>query len=280
MSTLLQAKAEGLPRQDKRQGRGFFGLLSIFLIAYLFTLTSSVNLYIFKQFNGIAPYFPDWSLLLLTDLGNGVTLGLITLCFIIKRPELILRVLIASVLSLIIVPTLKQYFDAPRPAALLEAINIIGDTRLTHSFPSGHTASAFLFAGTIFFAYQYRNIKILAIGFATLVGLSRVIVGAHWPLDIIMGAFVGLFCAYFAAYFPQTRLSRLHNAIMVSFLWLVLLICELEKSFDKEIIWQVMLLRWGLLIMAALLIWQQYDLKALINRRMKGKAKPFAIDKS
>lgn len=269
MSTFLQAKAEGLPKQDKHQGRGFFGLLFVFLIVYLFTLESSVNLYIFRQFNDIAPNFPDWSLILLTDLGNGVTLGLITLCCIIVRPELILRVLIASVLSLIIVPTLKQYFDAPRPAALLEVINIVGETRLNHSFPSGHTASAFLFAGTLFFAYQYRNIKILAIGFAAIVGLSRIVVGAHWPLDIIMGAFVGLFCAYFAAFFPQTKLSNFHNAIMVSFLWLVLLICELEKSFDKEIIWQVVVLRWGLLATAASLIWYQYDIKGLINQRVK-----------
>ncbi|QYJ86238.1 phosphatase PAP2 family protein [Shewanella mesophila] len=271
MSIFLQAKAEGLPKQDKHQGRGFLGLLLVFLILYLFTLESSINLSIFRQLNGIAPHFPDWSLILLTDLGNGVTLGLITLCCIIKRPELIIRVIVASVLSLIIVPTLKQYFDAPRPAALLEIINIVGKTRLNHSFPSGHTASAFLFAGTLFFAYQCRNIKILVIGFASIIGLSRVIVGAHWPLDIIMGAFVGLFCAYVAAYFPQTKLSNLHNAIMVSFLWLVLLICELEKSFDKEIIWQVVTLRWGLLTISASLIWYQYDIKGLISQREKSK---------
>ncbi|QYK01458.1 phosphatase PAP2 family protein [Shewanella psychrotolerans] len=271
MSIFLQAKAEGCSRQNKHQGRGFLGLLFIFSIGYLFTLESSINLYLFRQFNGIAPYFPDWSLTLLTDLGNGVTLGLITLCFVIKRPELIIRVLIASVLSLIIVPTLKQYFDAPRPAALLEVINIVGETRLNNSFPSGHTATAFLFAGTLFFAYQCRNIKTLAIGFAAIVGLSRIIVGAHWPLDIIMGAFVGLFCAYFAAYFPYTKLSKFHNAIMVSFLWLVLLVCELEKSFDKQLIWQVMALRWGLLATAASLIWYQYDIKDLVSQRVKNK---------
>lgn len=272
MGTTTHVKADGLPKQYKQHQRSFFGLMLVLSCVFLITLLPDVNLTLFRLLNGIAAVLPDWPLLLLTDLGNGVTLGVITLCFLIKRPELILRVIIASVLSLLLVPLLKQYFDAPRPAAVLEVLNIIGDTRLSHSFPSGHTASAFLFAGTLWFAYQSRTIKALAIAFGAIVGISRIIVGAHWPQDIMLWAIVGLLCAYAAAYCPPTQLQRVNNALMLMFLWLVLMICELEKSFDKDIIWQVLLLRWGLLFTAAALILRQYNIKQLLIQRFGAKA--------
>ncbi|WP_235375360.1 phosphatase PAP2 family protein [Shewanella sp. cp20] len=258
MNLQLQAKAMGMPAQDKYQGRGFIGLLLFLLCLHLLVLDTSNNLSLFRFFNGIAAYAPADLLLLITDLGNGVTLGVITLCCLVKRPELLLRVVIASVLSLIIVPLLKQTFDAPRPAVLLETLNIVGEIRLKHSFPSGHTATAFLFAGTLFFAFRQTQIKCLAIGFASLVGLSRIVVGAHWPQDVIMGAFVGLFCAYAAAHCPLVKLSQLHKALIMAFLWLVLVICELDKSFDKDLIWPILMLRWGLIATAAMLIWREY----------------------
>lgn len=269
MGITFQATAQGVPAQDKYQGREYIGLLLVMLSFHLLTLNNATNLSVFQLFNQLPVYLPDWLLLTITDLGNGVTLGVITLCCIVKRPELLLRVVVASALSLILVPMLKQYFDAPRPAVLLETLNIVGEIRLKHSFPSGHTASAFLFAGTLFFAYQQRSIKLLAISFATLVGLSRLAVGAHWPQDVIMGAFVGLFCAASAAQLPRLTLNLRNHSYLLSFLWLVLVICELDKSFDKELIWQVLLLRWGLLCLAGLLILRQYHTLTLLGAKLK-----------
>ncbi|MFV7771209.1 phosphatase PAP2 family protein [Shewanella marisflavi] len=266
MKLLKQAKAMGMPAQDSYQGRGFIGLLLILLCLHLVLLDTTINLSLFQFFNGIAAFAPVDLLLLITDLGNGVTLGVITLCCLVKRPELLVRVIIASVLSLILVPLLKQTFDAPRPAALLETLNIVGEIRLTHSFPSGHTATAFLFAGTLFFAYKQTQIKLLAISFAALIGLSRIVVGAHWPEDVVMGAFVGLFCAYAAAHYPEISLSQRHKALILSFLWCVLVVSELDKSFDKEVTWSILTLRWGLLSTAAILIWREYGTAQRVKR--------------
>jgi undecaprenyl-diphosphatase len=63
------------------------------------------------------------------------------------------------------------------------------------SFPSGHTSSAFLFAfiTSVFFPF----LLIPLIIWASLIGFSRIILGVHFPSDIIVGILLGVAVAYF-----------------------------------------------------------------------------------
>lgn len=63
------------------------------------------------------------------------------------------------------------------------------NTRLTPSFPSGHTASSFAFATAL--SYKYPDFQILLFGYAALSGFSQVYVGNHYPLDVLAGAILG-----------------------------------------------------------------------------------------
>ena len=65
-----------------------------------------------------------------------------------------------------------------------------------YSFPSGHTLHAVMFT-TIAVSYFPALVAIL-IPFALLVALSRVILGLHYPTDVIVGAFIGWGLAWFA----------------------------------------------------------------------------------
>jgi len=57
------------------------------------------------------------------------------------------------------------------------------------SFPSGHAQAAF---GTATYAsLLYPPVTVLAFTLATLVGLSRIYLGVHFPLDVIAGATTG-----------------------------------------------------------------------------------------
>ncbi len=65
------------------------------------------------------------------------------------------------------------------------------------SFPSGHTAAAFLGAAFLVFRYDFKAIPFTLAGLvAATVGLSRVVLRAHWVHDVIAGAFMGLVFAY------------------------------------------------------------------------------------
>lgn len=64
------------------------------------------------------------------------------------------------------------------------------------SMPSGHTAAAFVFATMI--STFFPTWGLFAYAWASLIGLSRVVLGVHFPGDIIAGALLGYACAEFA----------------------------------------------------------------------------------
>ncbi len=90
----------------------------------------------------------------------------------------------------------KAQVERGRPSAELPA-DAVRDTALTEGlgFVSGHSTVAFACAAVLA-PYLTRNWRIFGYGLATTVGLSRVVVGAHLPLDVVGGAALGLALAY------------------------------------------------------------------------------------
>lgn len=58
-----------------------------------------------------------------------------------------------------------------------------------HSFPSGHTLHAVAF--TLVVTGHYPVLGLLLIPFSLLVALSRMVLGLHYPSDVLMGAMLG-----------------------------------------------------------------------------------------
>lgn len=62
-----------------------------------------------------------------------------------------------------------------------------------NSMPSGHTTVSF--AALVMIGMLAPKYKPLTWGLAIVIGVSRIAVGAHWPSDVIFGAFIGMVVA-------------------------------------------------------------------------------------
>lgn len=69
----------------------------------------------------------------------------------------------------------------------------------SYSFPSGHTLGATLVFGFLFFALERTRLPValrrtgqaLCLGWIVLMGTGRVVLGAHWPTDVLGAYLVG-----------------------------------------------------------------------------------------
>ncbi|MER2491373.1 phosphatase PAP2 family protein [Catenovulum sediminis] len=100
--------------------------------------------------------------------------------------------LVAFLLELPSYFVLKKTFKRARPCDVLVSAHIQPSDKF--SLPSGHTAAAFLMATLI--SYFYPGFTIFAYTWASLIGLSRVLLGVHFPTDIIAGAILGTASAW------------------------------------------------------------------------------------
>ncbi len=99
-------------------------------------------------------------------------------------------VLAASVVGKI----LKILIGRARPI-FYEALDMTGFFPLStewafNSMPSGHTFASF--AGLVMIGLLAPKVKWFTWTLAIIIGASRVFYGAHWPTDVIMGAFIGM----------------------------------------------------------------------------------------
>ncbi|MBK9582444.1 MAG: phosphatase PAP2 family protein [Saprospiraceae bacterium] len=181
-----------------------FLLTAIFFYLY-FAGALSVERYveiqkdIFIDINSTLGQFPSL-MLNLTQLGDAlIFLSFLTL-LIIYAPKFWESLISASIVSAILSKFLKVLFSVPRPAAILdnETFIIIGKKLIGHSsLPSGHSITTFTIITVLMYAFMPKKISskvawvILLIGLGFIIISTRVGVGAHFPLDVIIGGIIG-----------------------------------------------------------------------------------------
>lgn len=133
----------------------------------------------------LTPFF-----LVVTQLGNyTVLMVLALLAFIFSKFTLVIRLLMSGSLAYLLTGVAKDLVGRGRPAELFTDITLRDYSRGA-GFPSGHMALATALAFTLgyFIPSKYRFITPLII---VLVGLSRIYLGVHAPLDLLGGFAIG-----------------------------------------------------------------------------------------
>ena len=107
----------------------------------------------------------------------------------------------------------KFFFERPRPC-YDEQISLL--SRLVSSkcggkfsFFSAHASNSFALA--TFFSFVFKNfkfLKVLIVFFASLIAYSRIYIGVHYPLDIFVGALVGVSLSITYIYFINKNLKN------------------------------------------------------------------------
>ena len=86
---------------------------------------------------------------------------------------------------------LKNTLKRRRPPDIVPNFKCLVTPSDQFSFPSGHTMAAFLLTGLV--VVEFGAIALPMYLWATAVGASRVILGVHFPSDILAGASLGSF---------------------------------------------------------------------------------------
>lgn len=132
-----------------------------------------------------------------TTLGDDgviwIVLGVILLipkktrkCGIMVLAALLVMLVINNIILKNIIARSRPYATYPE---LVEDIANLIHVPKSYSFPSGHTVSAMAVAFTIL--TQHKKMGVVALVCATLMGLSRLYVGVHFPTDVYGGMIVG-----------------------------------------------------------------------------------------
>lgn len=110
-----------------------------------------------------------------------------------------IKMTIVGLLALAIYKLIKSRTTRPRPYSVNHAIRLGAAVLDRYSFPSGHTMHAAGF--TLIACHYFPALAWVLVPFAVLVALSRIILGLHYPTDVLVGAVIGAGLAFTSLYF-------------------------------------------------------------------------------
>ena len=117
--------------------------------------------------------------------------GVLVFLFL-KRENFLEKLLIifgSAIIAWIFSQIINWIYPVARPFLAHPDINLLFEHGGHDSFPSGHATFAFALATVLF--YYHKPLAWLYILGALLIGLSRIVAGVHWPIDILGGFILG-----------------------------------------------------------------------------------------
>lgn len=181
------------PRRRRHGVRLILALLALVLSALPLERgrISAAEESLFSAVNGLPDWF-GWFLVPVMQLGNFLAVPLIALAalFLFKRARIAFDLALSGTAAWLLARLVKATIERGRPGDLLSDVIFRGPLDTGYGYISGHTAVAAALA-TVIAAYVGARGNAIVIVLAVLVGIGRIFVGAHLPLDVAGGAAMG-----------------------------------------------------------------------------------------
>lgn len=220
LGSTLRSETPSTPRPNRRSGRHWHGTVSIGLLI-LGVITSLWTLWVALGSPHLARWDTDWSASLTTlgphrilevceRLGRteiAVVIASLSALLLWRRaPRLAIAFPLTIATTAVLNVMLKSVIDRPRPEQPAVATSFA-------SYPSGHTLYATVVAVMVTAVIHERfgrrwltaMVAVTLTAVVVGVGLHRIVYAAHWPSDVIGGAFIGLLIATVGLLVTGTR---------------------------------------------------------------------------
>lgn len=191
------------------------------------TLTS-LDEQILLFFNGHHSYFWDETMALITGKWIWIPFYLILIDLLFKKlgPKYAALTLVAVILAIVMADqicahVIRPYVGRLRPCnadnPIFSYITLVHDNQPGgYSWPSCHAANTFALATLLSCVMRSRKFTIMMFSWASIVSISRLYCGVHYPSDILCGALLGCMFGYLALVIVSSlyiAIPRLYNSL-------------------------------------------------------------------
>jgi membrane-associated phospholipid phosphatase len=129
------------------------------------------------------------------------------------RYRIALFILVTQLATGLVSIIIKQTWNEPRPVLYfkehfptIQLHQIAGEQlHYAHSFPSGHTITAFSFFLALSFFTKRPALQFLYFLLALLVGYSRIYLSQHFAIDVLAGSLIGVSVTVLCKYYLDKR---------------------------------------------------------------------------
>jgi undecaprenyl-diphosphatase len=128
----------------------------------------------------------------ISRLGDGVFWYLLLLALALSGPRggvIAAQMALAGIVGTVLYRQLKHRLVRERPFISHASICLGAAPLDRYSFPSGHTLHAVCF--TVIATAHVPELALILVPFTLLIAASRVVLGLHYPTDVLAGALIG-----------------------------------------------------------------------------------------
>ena len=162
--------------------------------------------------------FLDKFMYRITDIGGAIFSAVFAFALVFFGNDFIrligMEALVVLGLSQIVVQSLKLVLSRQRPYKIIEQLHTFGINLKDYSFPSGHTTASFSIATVI--ALNIPIASLFTFFLATIIGISRIYLGVHYPTDVAAGIVLGVGTSLLVHFYLLEYIDELARIIGLS----------------------------------------------------------------